>query len=68
MLLAALTLTGVLQLLLYVAIVALLVVGVRYLLGLMGVTIPQPIMVVVGIIIVLVLLLWFFGGGVIRVR
>ena len=54
----------VLNFLLVLALLALLVVGVKYILGLMGVTIPQPIWTIVCVIICLVVLIWLFNGGV----
>lgn len=61
-LLAALSIVGVLQLLLYVALIALAVVGLRWLLAQMGITVPQPILAIVGFIVLVLVLIWFFGG------
>jgi hypothetical protein len=59
----AISLVGVLKFLLLLAVLILLIVGVRYLLALGGITIPQPIWVVLGVILFLVLVLWLVGGG-----
>jgi len=58
-----LSVMGVLQFLLFLAVIVLLIVGVKYLLGLAGVTVPQPIWVVLGVILFLVLVIWLLGGG-----
>ena len=58
-----LSVMGVLQFLLLLAVIVLLIVGVKYLLGLAGVTVPQPIWVVLGVILFLVLVIWLLGGG-----
>jgi uncharacterized membrane protein (GlpM family) len=60
----AISLTGVLKFLLFLAIIALLVVGARYLFGIMGWSIPQPIWAIIGIILFLICILYFFGGGI----
>jgi hypothetical protein len=58
-----LSVLGVLEFLLFLAVIVLLIVGVKYLLGLAGVTVPQPIWVVLGVILFLVLVIWMLGGG-----
>jgi hypothetical protein len=58
-----LSVIGVLEFLLFLAVIVLLIVGVKYLLGLAGVTVPQPIWVVLGVILFLVLVIWMLGGG-----
>ncbi len=58
-----LSVIGVLEFLLFLAVIVLLIVGVKYLLGLAGVTVPQPIWVVLGVILFLVLIIWMLGGG-----
>lgn len=59
----ALSVVGVLKFLLVIAILVLLIVGVKYLFGLVGWTIPQPIWIVIGVIVFLLLLIWLLGGG-----
>ena len=56
------SLSGVIYFLIALAILALLIVGARYLLGLMGVVIPQPVWAILGLILFLVILLWFIGA------
>ncbi len=53
----------VLNFLLILALFALLVVGVKYILGLMGVVIPQAIWAIIAVIICIVVLLWLFSGS-----
>lgn len=59
------SLSGVIYFLLALCVIALLVWGVRYVLGLMGVTVPQPLWAILGFMLVLIVLLWFLGiiGG-----
>ena len=59
----AISVIGVLKFLLVFAVIVLLIVGVKYLFGLAGWTIPQPIWVVLGVIIFLLLLIWLLSGG-----
>jgi len=59
----AISVIGVLKFLLVFAVIVLLIVGVKYLFGLAGWTIPQPIWVVLGVILFLVLLIWLLSGG-----
>jgi len=61
----AISLTGVIYFLLALCVIAILVVGVRWLLGQMGVTIPNPILAILGFMLFLIVLLWFMGviGG-----
>jgi hypothetical protein len=50
-----------------IAVLAIVIIGVRWLLGLAGVTIPQPLMIILGILLFIVLMfaLWrFVGSGV----
>lgn len=56
------SLTGVIYFLIAVAILVLLIVGVRYLLSLAGVTVPQPIWAILGIILFLIILLYALGA------
>ena len=60
-----LSLTSVIYFLLALCVIAILVVGVRWLLAQMGVTIPNPILAICGFALFLILLLWFMGviGG-----
>ena len=60
-----LSLTSVVYFLLALCIIAILVVGVRWLLAQMGVTIPNPILAILGFMLFLLVLLWFMGviGG-----
>jgi hypothetical protein len=48
-----------------IAVLAIVIIGVRWLLGLAGVTIPQPLMLILGILLFIVLMyaLWHFVGG-----
>lgn len=59
----AISILGVLKFLLLFAVLVLLIVGVRYLFGLAGWTIPQPIWIVLGVILFLILVIWLIGGG-----
>lgn len=47
-----------------IAVLAIVIIGAKWLLGLAGITIPQPLMVILGIIMFLVMLfaLWHFVG------
>jgi|MudIll2142460700_1097286.scaffolds.fasta_scaffold455459_3 hypothetical protein len=60
-----LSLTSVVYFLLALCVIAILVVGVRWLLAQMGVTIPNPILAILGFMLFLLVLLWFMGviGG-----
>lgn len=75
MLLAALLLQSnaisvMVSFLVFIICVAIVIIGARWLLGLAGITIPQPLMVIIGLIIFLFFLLiflnytgiWAFGG------
>ena len=55
-------LSGVVYFLLALCVLALLVVGTRYLLGMMGVVVPPPVWAIVGFILFLIILLWFLGA------
>jgi len=59
----AISVIGVLKFLLLLAVLVLLIVGIKYLFKLAGWEIPQPIWIVLGIIVFLVLVIWFIGGG-----
>lgn len=59
----AFSLVGVLKILFILALAVLLIVGVRYLFGLVGWTIPQPIWGIIGIVVLLAVLIWLLGGG-----
>jgi hypothetical protein len=50
--------------LIVIAVLAIVIVGAKWLMGLAGITIPQPLMVILGIIlfIVMLLALWHFVG------
>lgn len=68
-----LSLTSVIYFLLALCVIAILVVGVRWLLAQMGVAIPNPILAILGFMLFLIVLLWFMGvigggGGGIVVR
>lgn len=45
--------------LVFIIVVAIVIIGVRWLLGVAGVAIPQPLMIILGLICFLVLLLFF---------
>jgi hypothetical protein len=51
--------------LVFIIVVAIIIIGFRWLLSVSGVTIPQPLMVILGLILFLVLLLLFvnYMGG-----
>jgi hypothetical protein len=59
----AISLVGVLKFLLLLAVIVLLIVGIKYLFGLAGWVIPQPIWIVIGVIVFLLLILYFIGGS-----
>jgi hypothetical protein len=56
--------------LVFIICVAIVIIGARWLLGLAGVTIPQPLLIILGLIFFLIFLLiflnytgiWAFGG------
>lgn len=56
--------------LVFIICVAIVIIGARWLLGLAGITIPQPLMVIIGLIVFLFFLLiflnysglWVWGG------
>lgn len=58
----AISISGVIYFLIALCVLALLIVGVRYVLGLVGVSVPQPIWAVLGFILFLIVLLWFLGA------
>lgn len=60
----ALSLVGVLKILVVVALLALLLWGVRWLLGKAGVGIPEPLWTIVCVIVVLLVLIAILTGGV----
>jgi hypothetical protein len=66
----SISLTSVVYFLLAVCVIAILVVGLRWLLAQMGVTVPQPIWAILGFMLFLILLLYFLGaiGGGVSVR
>jgi hypothetical protein len=53
---------SLLSLLVYLLIIGLLLWGLRLVLGLFGVAIPQNVLQIVGIIVLVLVLLMFFGG------
>jgi len=61
--LVTLTIAGVAQFLIAVAILALLVVGLKWLFGTMGWSVPQPFWAILGFILFLLIVIWAFGGG-----
>jgi len=61
---ATLTLLWVFNVLLWVALFVLLVLGLRRLFGLIGWTIPQPIWTVIGVICFLILAIMVVSGNV----
>jgi len=66
----SISLVGVIYFLIAVAILAILIVGLRWLMAQMGVTVPQPIWAILGFILFLLILLWFLGaiGGGVSLR
>jgi len=47
--------------LVFIIVVAIVIIGVRWLLGVAGIAIPQPLMIILGLICFLVLLLFFLN-------
>jgi hypothetical protein len=47
------------QFLIFICVVAVVIIGVRWLLSLTGVVIPQPLMLILGIILFVILLIMF---------
>jgi len=66
----AISLTGVIYFLIALCVIAILVVGVKWLLAQMGVVIPPPILAILGFLLFLIVLLWFLGviGGGVAIR
>ena len=66
----SISLVGVIYFLIAVAILAILIVGLKWLLAQMGVSVPQPIWAILGFILFLLILLWFLGaiGGGVSLR
>jgi hypothetical protein len=63
---ASISLTGVIYFLLALVALCFLIVGARYLLGLAGVVIPQPMWALIAFALFLIVLLYAlgaFGGG-----
>jgi hypothetical protein len=62
----AISLTGVIYFLLALVVLCFLIVGVRYLLGLAGIALPQPMWALIAFALFLIVLLYAlgaFGGG-----
>ena len=61
----SISLVGVIYFLLAVCVLAFLIVGLKYLAGLMGVVVPPPMWAILGFILFLLLLLYALGvfGG-----
>ena len=62
----AISLTGVIYFLLACCVLCFLIVGLRYLAGIMGVVVPPPMWAILGFVLFLLLLLYAlgaFGGG-----
>jgi len=66
----SISLSGVAYFLLALCVLALLVIGTRYLLSTMGVTVPPPVWAICGFILFLVVVLYFLGalGGGVSLR
>ena len=47
--------------LVFIVVVAIVIIGIRWLLSLAGVAIPQPLMIILGLIAFLILLLFFLN-------
>ena len=62
-LLITISVLGVLKFLLVLAVLVLLIVGIKYLFSLAGWVIPQPIWIVLGVIVFILLCIWFIGGA-----
>ena len=56
------SLVGVIYFLLAVAVLCILIVGLKWLMGQMGVVVPQPIWAIFGFMLFLVLILWVLGA------
>jgi len=67
---ATISLTSVIYFLIALCVIAILVVGVKWLLAQMGVVIPPPILAILGFLLFLIVLLWFLGviGGGVAIR
>lgn len=65
-----LSLSGVIYFLLAVAVIAFLIVGLRWLAAQMGWAIPQPMLAILGFICFLLLILYALGvfGGAVTIR
>lgn len=57
-----LSLTSVIYFLIWLCVLAILIVGVRWLLAQMGVVIPPPVLAILGFLLFLILLLYFLGA------
>jgi hypothetical protein len=68
----AISLTGVIYFLLALVVLCFLIVGVRHLLGLAGIALPQPMWALIGFALFLIVLLYalgaFGGGGGVTIR
>ncbi len=62
MLALTISLVGVIYFLIAVAVLCILIVGLRWLMGQMGVVVPQPIWAILGFILFLVILLYALGA------
>ncbi len=55
---------AIISFLIGICLIAVVIIAVRWLLGLAGIAIPQPLMLIIGILLFVVLLVWLFGGGI----
>jgi type IV secretory pathway VirB2 component (pilin) len=61
--LVTLSIAGVAKFLITIALLALMVVGLQWLFGKMGWSVPQPFWAILGFILFLLVVIWAFGGG-----
>ena len=68
----SISLVGVIYFLLAVCVLCFLVLGLRYLAGIMGLTVPQPFWAILGFVLFLIILLYalgaFGGSGGVTIR
>lgn len=62
MLALTISLVGVIYFLLAVAVLCILIVGLKWLMGQMGVVVPQPIWAILGFMLFLILILYALGA------
>lgn len=53
--------TFLVSFLVFIIVVAIVIIGIKWLLGVLGVVIPQPLMIILGLLCFLILLLFFLN-------